>query len=704
MKKMKLGRSLLACVLVLTMIFGTCTTAFAAVENHFTGDTVNYVSLGASNVNGYGLDGYLPNTVTPENKDTANVYGYKRCPVGSYVNLIEGDLESRGYSVTVDQLAISSMRVEELRILLDESYNTFDEYSMWRFIGPGKWFDNAGGLDVLRAEYKEAVENADLITVDIGVNNFGVYLSNQLSLGGTKYDDDLSLIDPELGEVYDNAKAYVYELIAEYAGEYAPAVAELEFVVDAMAYAYAGFCVNYDVVMEKIYELNPDATVVAVSIQNLMEGLEAIIPGVSEPIPFGDLFGALVDAANLYIAVGSPYCDDYLFADVSEDGRVEFFLDQLLAYDGNPESLDKDMRDCFDVYDDKISRRINELKASIPEGLLDVAYDVVAEIMQLGAENNVLDLATVFAGGYDAVAERLLAEIETEVMNAVGNIAVEPSYTYTVDEDFFNDIADAAGVSRALVNTVAALAVRTSIGNSFYGHPNRNGHEELKDAIMSALENDTYGLDVLKDRLGITAEDEAYVNEVIAKITAEVQEIVDVAQNGTKEEQIEKVNEYIEILKAELNITAEDEARINEFVADVAEIINIIRTTSPEEVKAEVNAYIEAMKAELAAEIAKLGHKKYEAGDDSYYVALGGNTVRAANIGRDEETYYDLIGEELDIDAVAITDEDTLLPSEVLSLITENTDEIAKADLVTYQADASSFIYAILRASSRGNT
>lgn len=700
MNKKLLTHSLPAFILIFCMMLGMCSTAFASVEDRFIGDTINYVSLGASNVNGYGLDGYLPDDVTVENKNTANVYGYKRIPEGCYVDLVRDELAGIGYNVNVSQLAMSSMRVEELRILLDEDYNTFDKYTNWRFTGGARWFDNAGGLDALRTEYKEAIEDADLITVDIGVNNFGVYLSNQLSTGGRYYDDDLSLVDPELGEVYDRAKAYVKNLISEYAQEYADELSELDFVVDAMAYAYAGFCVNYDKVIERIYELNPDAEVVAVSIQNLMEGLEATIPGIAEPFPFGDLFGALVDAANLYIAIGSPYCNDYVFADVSENGRVEFFLDQLLSYNGNPETLDKDMTDCFDIYDNDlfISARIEALP--IPDAIkplaLNVAHDVVAEIMQLGAKNNILDLATVFAGGYGDVEDGLLSSIESEVMNAIANVVTDPTYTYTINEDFFNDIADAAFVPRELVKTVATLGIRTGIGNSFYGHPNRNGHNELKTSIINALENETYGSDVLKNRLGITAEDEAKANRIIATLTEEVREIVYLVENGTEAEQIEKINEYYEILKEELNITDEDEAIITEFIENFEEILNIINTTSKEEVEAKINAYIENAKATVEAETKKLGHKKFEATPDSYYLAIGGDTVRATNVGRDENTYYEALAEELGIENGVVTDINTLLPSEVLALIEANAEEIEKADLITYQADASSFIYSIL--------
>ncbi len=850
MKNFKLSRRVLACVLAISMVLGMSSTSFATVEDLFTENTINYVSLGASNVNGYGLDGYLPEGTTAANKNTANVFGYRQCPEGSYVDFIRDSLVNRGYTVNESQLAISSMRVEELRVLLDESYYG-DAYTAWRFIGPGKWFENAavtGGLDALRADYAASVADANLITVDIGVNNFGVYLSNQLASGGTAYDDDLSLVDPELAEVYNKAKEYVYDLIAEHAGEYSAAVSELDFVVDAMAYALAGFCVNFDIVMEKIYELNPDATVVAVSIQNLMEGLEATIPGVDGTVPFGELFGALVDVANLYIAVGSPYSDEYLFADVSENGRVEFFLDQLLAYDGNPASLDNDMRDCFDVYDDDlmVSTRVEEIAngylagelepyaatlASIygqsePQALLgavltdaennfafaetisadvanalrgifaavnalkpvvlNAAYDVVAEIMQLGAQNNVLDLAVVLAGGYGNVEDGLLGAIEAEVMTAINAAIDDPTFEYSIDEDFLNDIADAAYVPASLVNTVATLGIRTSIGNSFYGHPNRNGHVQIATAIIDALENNITGFDALLERLditeeyedavefvnyieaeiraiidfakngtyeekealvkeviatlkaelGITAEDEEAANEIIDEIkdiidiaqngtdeekealimayvellkaelgiTAEdeeaankIKDIIDIAQNGTDEEKEALIMAYVELLKAELGITAEDEAKAAEFAAIAFDIIDIIKNTSKEDVKVAVDEYLGGVKVKFALEFAKLGHKHYAADEDSYYVAIGGDTLFGTGITRQDKLYSDLVSDALGLEngATVTVAQKRLLATKVADLVMSKAQDIAAADLITYQLDASSFINSI---------
>ena len=122
----KMWRSGLALVLAICMVIGVIpATAFAAESES---DVLNYVSFGASNANGYGLSGYMPAGTTAANKDTANVYGYMRMPVGSYPYLLaeamnealggekasyNGNLkESQPFTkVHVSQMAMSSMRM-----------------------------------------------------------------------------------------------------------------------------------------------------------------------------------------------------------------------------------------------------------------------------------------------------------------------------------------------------------------------------------------------------------------------------------------------------------------------------------------------------------------------------------------------------------------------------------------------------------------
>ena len=499
-----------SCLLVLCMLLSIVPMGVFA-----SGETINYVSLGASNVNGYGLDGYFTAEAIAEvnaeplaNKTavkmSGNVYGYDRHPAESYPSLIADYLASEGDTVNHHQLAISSMRVEELRVLLDNTYDG-DEYTEWRFTDGQNWFNNAlpGGLNALRADYQTKIADADLVTVDIGANNFGVFLSRYI-MNGVNNSISVYDIDPEIGDMYEDAKDYVLDLLSEYDVNVNAATEE---IVEILTYALVGYCYNFDVVMEKIYELNPDVNVAVVSIQNLMDGYEVVLPGLEEAIPFGDLIGVLVNAANLYTAGISPYADRYTYVDVRKDGHVDFFADQLVAWDGES-ALDSNVKDCFNLLDNDlyISARVADAFSSNPawgtysERLLEAAYNTTAKIMQAGLNIKTLDFSGFDAANTGAVENGLFDNIIGEITEALDAEVTaiksgEPS-TYEFNSD---DLFNVPGVDVDLAKTVAAYDIYTSIGNSFFSHPSAVGHIEIFDAIVDAIENDTKGKDVIDD-------------------------------------------------------------------------------------------------------------------------------------------------------------------------------------------------------------
>ncbi|MBR5260240.1 MAG: hypothetical protein IKV48_07230, partial [Eggerthellaceae bacterium] len=487
-KTRKMRSAIVSLLLAFSLAFSMAGTAFAAdaTDSNGANGSGTYVSLGASNVNGYGLRGYMKAVpgktidqtyeaaaLDPSIKDGANFLGYTTETPGSYPVLVADEL---GYDL--DQLAIRSMRAEELRILLDNEYYG-DSYSAWRFVGSGKWFDIAvsGGLDALRAQYQAKVAKADLVTVDIGANNFGIYISDQLS-SDYAYDNDLALIDPKLAELYASAQAYTRELVAQYAPEYSEALRGEKNLVDTIAYALAGFCVNFDAVMEKIYELNPDAEVVVVGIQNLMEGYAVELSDVDGVVPVGELVGAVVDAANLYAAVGSSYSESYLFADPCQDGNVETFLEDIVAYNGNPATLSAEIRDCLDVLDgdpgdgyDKglhVKYMINKATSgNYTKAMLNAGYDAAATILQAAAKVEALDVSVLKGDG--AAKAALEVALADQIMAAALAAQADANYDYVLPEGFFATVAEEAGVSVNAIESVAVLYVRSEVGNVFFG-------------------------------------------------------------------------------------------------------------------------------------------------------------------------------------------------------------------------------------------
>jgi hypothetical protein len=184
-------------------------------------DKLHYVSLGASNTNGYGHHGYLDHEIYEDplaaNKSQMNDYGYDKAPANAYPTLIKDELmQLTGRDVELHQLAISSMRVEEVLWLLDDTYEP-DEYMEWRFTGGKSWFDMAhktGGREALRAEYRDYIANADVITVDLGWNNFGVYAFNN-TMTILKEDGARYWKAPDLESVIGSCKSKAYYAIRD---------------------------------------------------------------------------------------------------------------------------------------------------------------------------------------------------------------------------------------------------------------------------------------------------------------------------------------------------------------------------------------------------------------------------------------------------------------------------------------------------------
>ena len=360
----KAFRSALSLLLAFCLLLGIGANGLVIAVDMSTrtdSNVIDYVSLGASNTNGYGHRGYLPAEVTEDplaaSKANLNTYGYERAPQNAYPAQIAAALEAlTGQEVELHQLAISSMRTEEVSILLDDSWDG-DAYTEWRFTGGQKWFEIAlpGGIDALRAAYRDAITDAEVITVDVGWNNFGVYAFNNVKSilsNGTywKAPEWDALLDKSEQEYYETIKAFALDYLTSEAEMDDPALAEkFDMIADVLAYATMGACYHFDVIMGKIYELNPNATVVAINIQNLADGLVVEFEG--KTIELGDLYGDLIKMVDLYRASECPYADRFYFADA---GDVSTYLDEIVSWDGDPTTLTDDMKDCFDMYDDSL--------------------------------------------------------------------------------------------------------------------------------------------------------------------------------------------------------------------------------------------------------------------------------------------------------------------------------------------------------------
>ena len=181
----------------------------------------------------------------------------------------------------VQNYAINGMRVEELLMLVDDSYNG-DQYTADRF----------ADMDALRAQYREDIANAELITINVGINNLTTYPLTQTMLAyngqetyemdwarfiGTYYSDKI-----EAGKdaamkltmyLVDNAESRSETLEGMSAYERCErALNTMVTAVESMLYGYISYIFTLDDAVEQIAALNKDATIALIGFYNPLEG------------------------------------------------------------------------------------------------------------------------------------------------------------------------------------------------------------------------------------------------------------------------------------------------------------------------------------------------------------------------------------------------------------------------------------------------
>jgi len=326
----KMFRSFTAILLVICMMAGLCPASFAMTISADEDDVIiNYVSLGDSMTNGYGLTGYDNN-------------GYGKYGAEAYPNQFATWLVENGYATKVNhsQLALSAMRAEDLHFILEfpvddaeaiaiaeasgkwediedlwnEKFTVGDRYTWNEFTDDRRFDENCGGTNTAAKDYQSAVANADIISIGTGNANFGVFLmgrmTNAIGFGGSPEDDAwidfdraIAECEPEIQLKVKALKAELEKLIDEKISEMelnSETVALMEPLKTAIIYTVTSYVLNYAGVLERILELNPDVEIMLVGIMNTMAGMNMEIGG--ELVPMDELMNILVEPVNAYIA------------------------------------------------------------------------------------------------------------------------------------------------------------------------------------------------------------------------------------------------------------------------------------------------------------------------------------------------------------------------------------------------------------------
>ena len=302
-----------------------------------------------------------------------------------------------------------------------------------------------------------------------------------------------------------------------------------------------------------------------------------------------------------------------------------------------------------------------------------------------------------------------------------------------------------AMVGNPTLSGMLCMNARCLIGTGIGGHPSEAGH----DSVFAAVKNAYEGKHMAKDQTinNVTAFIKEYYDEAYALAYAEADKA------GYVDKAAKAIDEAIKVITkldlSETKITEEFREELTKELSALIMTLNEIKAALIEDKASDVeglyntavalwddlnthltnagtllsqaefdvktllcpviDAYIKTIIEEYVMPfvdetgddlsditLKKIDHKHYEKTDDSYYVAIGGDTVSGTNLDKKaKESYQKLIAEEYAVPNTEIA-KVQLLSNEVLALVTENAAEIKKADLITYQLDATNFFWSTL--------
>lgn len=628
-------------------------------------EVFNYVDFGSSQTLGYGLKGFIPMELYDEPtyiygpvvggaRDGYYSSGHNYYPDNGYPMLIKAALQEQ-YGPSVDvrlqQCAMNSMRAYDLDFILTGN-KPADTYIEWR-LGDGSpnsgWMYDINrarndtitinGVDYhyqkeetnLREDIINYVTDADFISYDLGVNDFGVYLACMIA--ADEFDNNLYNVMPEYAGTYYEVQKTVGDLLLKYLPDYVSAdtLQQINFLADTFAYAFIGFITSFDNAIGKIYELNPDVEIVVVQIQNFLSGIKLNMDGIE--IPLGDVFGVVMGMANAYTAYLSPYADKYYFADFAGSDRVDYFLDELRNWDGTVTSLlgMTDIIDCLNCYQDGmlVETMVKDYVYQLGcDQLIQIDPSYSSYLEGVTSYNQLIQALTPYLPDFvdnlkalkESACEITYYSI-VKAFNYVSNVNTI-SFASTNTEEILGNIFDTskAGIislvngtsmDDVLANVDTAIAslladqddketffgfMYLEYANCYFTHPNADGHLELKRRVLKAF-NEKQNKRIRDGILlvdGVVEDINEGIDNALALIGSKFQEIT------AKAEEI--VNSTIEDIKNRIG-SYEDlslylKQKIAEFKDDIKEAKEIFIAAANQAID-EFKEDVEAIKKDV---------------------------------------------------------------------------------------------------------
>ncbi len=284
-------RRVLAVILTLTILSGMA-VCFAAEKEKEYFDYGTYVLLGDSVASGY--------------NDVEYVFSEFTRVENSYSDFVADDL-----GVELIPLACPGFRTLELRHLLEDNFPVEDGYLFHGSHTPNE------EIEALAPYFRESISKAGLITLGIGGNDFGAYLGWVIA--------DIMEEDGLLTDFVTKAKALLAEKgvendaldefldLADTMGVLPNVIAALP---EALNYGISSLFNNWDPMIEDIYALNPDVTLLVIGMFDTGVKSEEDVANNEKALIKLNIAQAIVDFANGPMIKGAEKYG-YTFVDVT---------------------------------------------------------------------------------------------------------------------------------------------------------------------------------------------------------------------------------------------------------------------------------------------------------------------------------------------------------------------------------------------------
>lgn len=315
-------KKILAVVLALVMLSGTF-VSFAAVElnkdavNEHYGQYKNYVLLGDSVASGY-RDEITDNDADfNEKMNDSTYYRYE----GSYADVLANAIIA---DKSMTALAAPGFRTIEMRYMLEDDFaaTCTDPYlfhTSHLYVYEDQICDCHNepmlpGSEHFRDKFKTSIAEADLITLGIGGNDWGAYLTWVLDdlIEKEAPSDKYAEYAGEIAATIANGNLDMTTVeklleIAHYIGILPDLLLQLPKEVN---YGLTNFYKNWDIMIQDIYTLNPDVTLMVVGMgDNGIKGkyydYNGVEGGPATGGIVGETEGAMKTVIDLILGIGN---------------------------------------------------------------------------------------------------------------------------------------------------------------------------------------------------------------------------------------------------------------------------------------------------------------------------------------------------------------------------------------------------------------